>query len=267
MTGTITGTDRIDIDAYLDGELGPDEAAEIEARLEADPAARARFDADMRQREQVREALDMVAGAMPRSLQTARLERRLAAALARRIAPRPALRAGAWMRGAGQVAAACVLVAAGWWGNATLQPGAIGVPDYVSEAVGAHSVFAEDALRPAEFTGEAVSGAAEWFSAKVGVPVNVPDLADYGMAMVGARLLGTKEGALAQFIFEDRTGERYSLTLARHPDDSPIAPLHVVDYPDRTVGYWSTANLDFALVGRKDTVAVRALAADLSGRI
>ncbi|ETX14308.1 hypothetical protein OCH239_04080 [Roseivivax halodurans JCM 10272] len=268
----MTLAEQIDINAYLDGELGPDEAAEIEARLEGDPEAQERLEAYARHKDQIGDALAGIAATGPVPLKTARLEKRLAARLHRRQAPR-SFSAGPWLHGATRIAAAVTLVTLGWWGHAAWTPPSMsvskasGVPEYVSEAVGAHTVFAEDIVRPAEFTATDMDSAAEWFSAKIGVPVNAPDLGGYGMSVVGARLLGTKEGPLAQFIYEDAGGVRYSLTLAKHPDNRPVAPLQVVDYPDRAVGYWSTPNIDFALIGKTDGGSMQTLAADLANQI
>ena len=263
----MTSAEQIDINAYLDGELGPDEAAEIESRLADSPEAQERLAAYARQKDQIGEALAGIAATGPVPLKTARLAKRLTARLHRKLAPRRAMPAGPWMHGATRVAAAAMLVAFGWWGHASWTTAPSGVPEYVSEAVGAHTVFANDMVRPAEYTGGDVESAAEWFSAKIGVPVNAPDLGSHGMSVIGARLLGTKEGPLAQFIYEDADGERYSLTLAKHPENRPIAPLQVVDYPDRAVGYWSTPNIDFALIGKTDGGSMQTLAADLAKQI
>lgn len=263
----MTLTEQIDINAYLDGELGPDEAAEVEARLAEDPQAQARLEDYDRQRNQIGDALTAIASTGPVPLKTVRLQKRLADRLHRRIAPRRAVALGPWLHGVTRIAAAAAFVALGWWGHGSWTTAPSGVPEYVSEAVGAHTVFAEDQLRPVEFAGGAVDGAAEWFSRKIGVDVNAPDLAGYGMTMVGARLLGTKEGPLAQFIYEDGEGQRYSLTLARHPDDQPISPLQVVSYPDRAVGYWSTPSIDFALVGNRDGGSIQTLAANIATQI
>ena len=46
------------LNAYVDGELGPDEAAELEARMAEDPDTRRAFETLARQKTQVREVLD-----------------------------------------------------------------------------------------------------------------------------------------------------------------------------------------------------------------
>ncbi len=256
----------IELNAYLDGELGPEEAAEIEALLEEDPNARAQFEAFSRQKAQLGEALDAL-DAGPLNLETVRLERRLASVIHRRSTPRRVIGFGAWSRIGSQIAATCAFVAFGWWGNATWSTKQSGVPEYVSEAVGAHLVFAEDMLHPAEFTGSALDDATKWFSEKVGVPVAAPDLSGQGIILVGSRLLGTKEGPLAQFIYEDTDGGRYSLTLSRHPARQPVLPFQVAEYPNRAVGYWSTSDIDFALVSNGNATSVQTLAQDLRAGI
>ena len=259
----MTTTEEIDINAYLDGELGPDDAAEIEARLAEDPEMQARLDAYSRQKDQIGEALAGIASAGPASFKTARLEKRLAARLQRRVAPR-GFAAGPLLHGVTRVAAAVALIAFGWWGHASWTPTPSGVPEYVLEAVGAHAVFAEDIVRPVEFSDGDIDSAAEWFSAKIGFPVETPNLDGYGMSVVGARLLGTKEGPLVQFVYEDGTGERYSLTLAKHPVNRPIAPLELMDYPDSSVVYWSTPNIDFVLIGKAGRESIQSVAKNLA---
>ncbi|RYH07077.1 anti-sigma factor [Tropicimonas sp. IMCC6043] len=254
------------LNAYVDGELGPEEAAELEARLTSDLDARQTLEALSRQKRLVGDALQAI-DIGPADLQTERLKRRLADRLAQRTVPRPYRPSLGWLRAGAQVAAACALIAFGWWGHATVTAPVTGVPEYVSEAVGAHQVFADDPDYPVEFAGAAVDGVADWFSGKVGVPITAPDLAEYGVALVGARLLGTKEGPLAQYIYEDDKGARYSLTLAQHPKKEPIGPLTIVDYPNRSVGYWRTADVDFALVGEGGKADVQKIAMDLSSKI
>ncbi|KAA9005761.1 anti-sigma factor family protein [Histidinibacterium aquaticum] len=260
-------SDTLDVNAYLDGELGPEEAAQIEARLEDDPEALAQLETFARQKDDVAYALASISAKTPPNLKTARLERRLANALYNRTRPDRGTVLAPVLRGAVQLAAACAFVAVGWWGHANWTPPTQGVPEYVSEAVGAHQVFAEDLDRPAEFTPASIDSATEWFSTKIGVPVAAPDLGRYELTLVGARLLGTKEGPLAQFIYEGDGGARYSLTLARHPDDRPLSPLQVVDYPGRSVGYWSTPNLDFALVGSSDRPELQDIVTTLASNI
>lgn len=250
------------VNAYLDGELGPEEAAKVEAQLDVDPEARAQFEAFSRQKALLGEVVDAL-DTKPQNLQTARLERRLALALQRRTTPRIGSTFGALSRMGIQIAATCALVTFGWLGHATWSSLESGVPEYVSEAMGAHLVFAEDVMGPGEFSGKATDGAAEWLSRKVGVSINAPDLSQHGMTLIGSRLLGTKEGPLGQFIYENRNNDRYSLTLSRHLADEPIVSYQIAEYPNRNVGYWSTSEIDYTMIGGGDATLIQTMAQNL----
>ncbi len=264
-----TTLSEMDLSAYMDGEIGPDEAAEIEMWLEQEPKAQAQLDAMTRHKDALSEALEAL-DPETINLKTVALERKLARAIHRQMPqPRRTLGFGAG-RFAMQAVAACVLVAFGWWGHASMAPSSSQVqalalvPEYVSEAVGAHDVFGEDLVRPVEFSGNAVDSASEWFSSKLGIKVVAPDLAGRGLNLVGARLLGTKEGPLLQFIYEGPTGERLSLILAKHPKDRPVYALQMVDYPDQAVGYWSTRDLDYALVAKARSAEIASIAEEMA---
>lgn len=252
-----------ELSAYLDGELGPEEAAEIEARLEGQPEASRRFEELAADKEALSRALETLDPPVE-NLRTASLERKLARSVARTMDPQPRVLTWGVGRFAVQTAAACALVAFGWWGHAALEATSGSIPEFVSEAVGAHDVFAEDTERPVEFTGASVHTVSDWFSQKLGVPVTAPDLTNRGMALVGARLLGTKEGPLVQYVYEDGDGGRISLTLAKHPENQPVYAMRVVDYPDSTVGYWSKGEIDYALVAKARYKAVQSIAEDVA---
>lgn len=247
-----------ELSAYLDGELGPDEAAEIEARMDDCAEDQQRFNALANDKAALIRGLEAL-DPPTENLRTAKLERKLARAVASRGTGRARVLSLALGRSAVQVAAACALVAFGWWGHSALDPEPANVPEFVSEAVGAHGVFAEDAERPVEFTAASVQSVSDWFSLKLGAKVSAPDLSDRGIQLVGARLLGTKEGPLVQYVYEDGEGGRYSLTLAKHPRNTPIYAMKVVDYPDSTVGYWSKGDLDYALVAKSRSDIVQSI--------
>jgi len=250
----------MELNAYLDGQLGPEEAAQIERMMAEDESLKSRLHDYTRQNA----AIASAARAMDDdtvNFKTAALERRLAAALERRARPRRIIAMPAWPS---QVAAAALLVGFGWFGHAQLAAPGSGVPEYVSEAVGAHMVFAEDMSHPAEFTADAISPALPWFSQKLGVDVAMPDLGALGYDLVGARMLGTKEGPLAQFIFEDATGARVSLTVAKHPENLPMQDFAMADFSRQKVGYWSRADSDYALVAEGDDARIHQIVQQLN---
>ena len=74
-----------EIDFYIDGELGPEEASEVEASLESDMRARALLDAVWRQKEALTRALEALDIPSAASRRTAELQAVLAQALSRRL--------------------------------------------------------------------------------------------------------------------------------------------------------------------------------------
>lgn len=250
-----------DLNAYLDGQLGPDEAAEVEARLAGDPAELGRYSTYARHKQLLRDGADAL---MPPTvdLRTAALERELARKLDRQVRSGPVSQVRLW---AMRTAAAVVLVTAGWIGHAQFGTSSTPWPEYVAEAVGAHRVFAGDTMRPVELGVEAREEAVAWFSSKLGHAVDIPSLAPLGVEFIGARLQGTKEGPLAQFLYEDGAGHRLSLTIARHLDDAPLFDFAISDMAGEQVGYWTDGGLDYAVVARTNDTQIRAIASEVSG--
>jgi anti-sigma factor RsiW len=279
------GDGSFDLHAYLDGELGPDDAAEVEAALASDPRAMARFDAYARQKDLIREAAGSGSLGGISNFRTAALEQKLAGRLAARLAQPGAAPGASGASGASdaawrwpmQAAAALALLAGGWFGHAQLAPDGPGAgsdvagvggfaPEYVAEAVGAHGVFAQDFLHPAEFGPGGTDEAMEWISAKLGHAIDIPSLEPLGLEFVGSRLLGTKEGPIAYFLYEKPDGTRVSLTLSRHPDGEPALEFATYGSEGRHVGYWSAGDLDYALIG-EDGDEIRQIAAEVDHSI
>jgi anti-sigma factor RsiW len=248
------------INAYLDGELGPDEAAVVESRLADDPEALARFAAYADQADLLRTGADVLDPATT-TLKTAKLERDLAHALDRRArGGRHPLTLARWPV---NIAAAAAMMAAGWFGNAQFGGTKSDVPAYVAEALGAHRVFAGDFIRPTEFAPGREKDIAAWLSTKLGHTVRIPRLDGLGMSLVGTRIHGTKEGPIVQAIYENADGQRLSLTMAKHPESAPAITFERVDVANKRIGYWSQGPLDYAVVADEADAKIQAIATEM----
>ena len=245
------GKDNASLNAYLDGQLDPDRAAEVEALLDEDPEKRDAFEEMARHKELIAEAAEALDDT-PANLRTVRLTQDLTAALEKQAAPPPRFMRPGWVV---QIAAAAALLSFGWLSHDYVSlRGEVGVPSYVSDAVGAHRVFAESGPYPVEFNAPSADLAANWFAANTGHTLGVPILQSLGLDLVGARLLGSEAGPLAQFLYEDQEGGRVSLVVADHPEHLPLQSVEVVDYPDRKVAYWRNKDLDYAVVSQSHSV-------------
>lgn len=258
MTATIQ---EYELHAYLDGELSPEDASDLEARLENDPDAEQRLIAFASDKALVTEALSTLE-APTENLRTRSLQKKLARIVSARMDGGGRPKAGFNMKVPLQIAAVLAVFAVGWgWSTNTL-PGVLSpltgtvqtaavsmpAPEFVLEAIGAHQVFADDTTRPVEISANMVPAAAAWFSQKLGTSVSPPSFEHLNMALVGARMLGTKEGALIQYIYEDPAGARLSLTMSKHLDAVPEYKLQTVDQSDRMAGYWTEGDIDYVLV-------------------
>jgi anti-sigma factor RsiW len=250
-----------DLHAFIDGRLSPEAAAEFDARLDGDPDLQRMLAAMTGDRDAIRAAADTL-DTGPVNLRTAALERQLAKRLARR-------RWQAAITGpvSRQLAAGVVMFALGWGAHMSLGPKQGLYPSYVAEGLGAHTVFAEDRIYPVEFTPEATAAALDWMSEKLKRKINSPALDALGLNLVGTRLSGTREGPLAQFIYEDESGNRLSLVVMPHPEGTPAADLRVARQDRNSVGYWSNATLDFAVIADTTDLQIETVAAEVTRNV
>jgi len=243
-----------DIQRIVDGTLDPERHAEIVARIAQDPERLERVESLIAHNAALKEAAAALAPYEDDPAETDPRTRELTEALGDRLAANLAVRESwrarlpAYTRNA---AAAAVLVAAGWFGHSAYDYANAPYPGYVADAAGAHLVFAEDQHYPAEFRAEALMLAADWFEQKMGYAVAPPELDIVGLNLVGARLLGSKEGPLAQYIYEDEAGERLSLVVKAATGSTTRAPSYRT-LPQGRASYWSDRGLEYALISRYD---------------
>ena len=250
-----------DLQAYVDGKLTPEAAAEVEARLAWDEPARTATASWRHHRNLIRAAAEAM-DTGPANIRTAALERELAHRLnARR---RQAMFHSPRLR---QLAASVAIFALGWFGHQGYdQLTRPAHPGYVSEALAAHQVFAYDAVLPVEFRPGEMELALDWLSEKMDRKLESPKLDALGLQVVGARLVGTREGPAGLFVYEDETGERLSVVLAAHAPDTPTMPLRVTRQNDQSVAYWSDELFDYVILGQQDQSLLTQIAAAVSIR-
>ncbi|WP_207481314.1 anti-sigma factor family protein [Arenibaculum pallidiluteum] len=251
----MNAVNEAELQAYVDGRLSPKEAARVEALLAVDDDARAEVSGQMADRTLLREA----ASAMdpgPAPAETDALVTELARRLVhRRAARRPAVLARA--------AAVLLVMGAGWMAHLAYEQASDPLPSFVTEAAGAHEVFAELKDHAVEMEGGRRAEMAAWFSDRLGEPVPVPTLDAIGIDLVGGRLLGTREGPLAHLVYEDRTGHRMTLSIWPHSYEGNTAPV-VVEHHGVKLGYWSDQSLSYVLAARTTDLQIQSIAAEIA---
>lgn len=231
-----------DLHALADGRLGPERRAEVEAWLATQPEARAKADAWRAQndalRELAREALDEP---VPQRLLSALQPRRQR-----------------WVTAAAAALVASVTMgAAGWFGHAWYSVSGSGASvvfaakRFARDAMAAHAVYSPEVRHPVEVAAADQQHLVQWLSKRLGTPLKAPVLQAQGFDLVGGRLLPGENGARAQFMYQNASGERVTLYLSAIPKNSTAVPTAFRFERNGPVSafYWIDRDLSYALSG------------------
>lgn len=269
--------------AYVDGQLDSVMRSQVEQRLQGDAAARLRVEQWLLQRQHLRQLRREVLDEPPpqRLLQAAGVATKRRRWRPWRSQPVVAAPVGPVDAGAGRgarwlgrslLAMALLLTgaAAGWYGHLTLaargvvpvrMPPALLAGGLAREAIAAHAVYTPDARRPVEIGADQQELLVRWLSKRLGRPLKVPVLDELGWRLVGGRLLSGDtagaEAARAQFMYENRDGQRLTLYLsvlaaAGSPGAGSTPPVAAA-FSDRSQGavqsfFWIEDRFGYALV-------------------
>ena len=185
-----------ELHAYVDGLLPPARSAEVEAYLAAHADDAQRVRAWREQNHALHELFDPVlAEPMPARVRRPRLMRRV----------RPALRYAAvagWIMLGG---------VAGWFLHDYGVAKSADTVAFAHRAAIAHIVYSPEVRHPVEVGADQEAHLVAWLSKRVGGSLKVPQLAPIGYQLVGGRLLPGNQGPVAQFMFQDASGQRLTL--------------------------------------------------------
>jgi anti-sigma factor RsiW len=244
-----------ELQAFVDGQLPAERCTAVLAYLGERPAELKRLADYVGHKHELRRRLETVD--LPAdNPTTAELERALAARLTRPYYSR-------WLRYAATVA---LLVAAGWISHGLYQNYVESrIPELVIKAAEAHDVFGTDQRRPVELTAASMAEMSDWFSSRLGRPVEIPVLATVGLRLIGGRLLTADDRPMAQLIYEDQAGRRLTLCLSSEPLELG-EEVELVEVGDLTAGYWQDGDLIYALVGDRPDEQLVAIASELGAQ-
>ena len=190
-----------ELHAYVDNELPAERRADVEAWLAAHPEDAER----VRSWRAMTEALHARYGAVtdesvPTRLQIERLARQ----------PRK------WIYGA--VAAALVAFAVGG-GAGWIAHGVAASPSafqrFTGEALEAHRLYVVEVRHPVEVPGNERAHLQAWLTKRCGWDVRPPSLEATGLKLVGGRLLPGPAGPASFLMYENASGERFTIYTAR----------------------------------------------------
>jgi anti-sigma factor RsiW len=231
-----------DIHLALDGELPQDERAAYERWLETNPDMQAksrRYDADR----------DLLRGALAGVLDEP-VPDRLAKIVAgeTQSAPRSS---GSWRW---RMAAAALIFAAGglsgyFLGASGWRPVNGTATQLADGAIAAHTIYAAEKLHVVEVGANQKEHLVGWLSKRIGVTLVAPDLSAEGFELIGGRLLpAAATKTAAQFMYQDRTGNRISLYVASDSSNTETG-FRLLEEGDTRALYWLDDGYGCAVAG------------------
>lgn len=171
-----------------------------------------------------------------------------------------------------------------WWRQAALAIGSLaagvafawlagGLPTYLSlhapetafarQASLAYAVYAPDTHHAVEVAAQSEGVLVEWLSKRLNRSLSVPSLGEYGYSFLGGRLLPGAAGPAAQFMYENRSGERLALYVSAASFHE--APVRLLREGDRRTFYWVSDQTAYALSGDVADGRLREIAVDVCG--
>ena len=230
-----------ELHAYLDGELPGDRIAAVEAWLAAHPEDMAKIATWRAQNDAIRTRYGAVADEpvparfdLDQMLKVDRSWRRTAAAAA----------VSAFVAGG----------AVGWFARSpvmnVVNQNSRGFETFTAEAVEAYKLYVVEVRHPVEVTANDAEHLVQWLSKRVGYQLSAPNLDKVGLKLVGGRLLPGPTGAAAFFMYENASGERYTLYSGR--SNAPATALRYTDNGPQKAIYWVTNDVAYVISGQGD---------------
>jgi len=233
MNSQKAAVSEFDLHAYVDGRLSEERRAEVEAYLTASAQESERVRAYQEQNEILHTLFDSV--------------------LDEPIPPKWRSSRRHWSFPLRPVAAAsvCIIVGGllGWALRGEYAGRSAKRVDFARQAAMAHAVYTPEVRHPVEVSAQQEEHLIGWLSKRLGAPLKAPHLLDLGYELVGGRLLPGDQGPVAQFMYQDKNGQR--LTLYIKTDASTERETAFRFSQEGTVGvfYWIDRQLSYALSG------------------
>jgi anti-sigma factor RsiW len=222
---------RLLVHAYVDGELDPANALEVERQIAADPALAA-------ERERIEALRRAIAERLPREAAPAGLAHRIEVALGLRSAPTRAASHPSWRALAASVAVAAFVGSGATW--LAISPG----PTDADMAVANH-VRALMAPQPVDVGSSDQHTVKPWFNGRIPEAPRVVDLASEGFPLVGGRVDVIGHTPVPTLVYRRR---QHLISLSEIPAGrtmpaGQIAGYNIVSWTDGGVAYLAVSDV------------------------
>jgi len=231
-----------DLHAYIDGQLDLRRLSEVELYLRNNPSD-FRMVHEYRQINQLllRQQKQMLCRTVPESLKKINIKSRtsLNAFL---INPARVAAVVAWL---------VVGITTGWILKSTdfQQQQYVKRQNFSQQAAFAHAVYTPEKLHPVEVDAKKEQHLFKWLSKRLSNDVKAPPLSRYGYELMGGRLLPNEGRPAAQFMYENKTGNRLTLYVRTHVTGQQETLFNFSNHDGIRVFYWIDGPVGYALSG------------------
>lgn len=154
-----------------------------------------------------------------------------------------------WQRIAAAIFVAAIGGATGWFARDRYAPtpSLAAVVPLPRQAAVAHAVYSPDVRRPVEVRGDQEEQLVTWLSKRIGAQVKAPKLGGLGYELVGGRLLPGNAAPVAQFMYQDATGQRLTLYVSTENVTNRETAFRFAQEGKVNVFYWVDGKFGYAL--------------------
>jgi len=230
-----------ELHAYIDGELPAERKATIATWLSEHPEQAALVASWRAQAEAIRGRYGGVAEEpVPERLKLDQVLKR----------DRANGRSWAAMAAAAAIVAFVSGSAAGWMARGASAAAPTGFDVFASEALDAYKLYVVEVRHPVEVPGSERAHMTQWLSKRLGEDLRIPELQAIGLKLVGGRLLPGPTGAAAFYMYENPSGERFTIYCAKA--DQPPSAFRYVSDEKFAAFYWADDKIAYVVSGPAD---------------
>lgn len=120
---------------------------------------------------------------------------------------------------------------------------------FAQRAAIAHITYSPEVRHPVEVGADQEAHLVAWLSKRIGGSLKVPQLGQLGYQLVGGRLLPGNQGPVAQFMFQDGSGQRLTLYVRNGSADAKQTAFRYAQERGISVFYWVDGRFGYALSG------------------
>ena len=128
-----------------------------------------------------------------------------------------------------------------------------------SAAMNAHATYVVEVAHPVDVSVGEEQHLVSWLSKRLGGKLGAPELTAHGFSLVGGNLLPAGEGPAAQFMYENKSGERITLYATRNRENK-LAAFQFASQDNIRTFYWLDTDFSYALVGKVSRQDLKSIA-------